>query len=173
MTFQLCYGMIFCLTIAICLAGCSASSDNLKNGKKSAREGDWDKSVEFLEKALQESPNDAEIKLMSTKAKWEASMEHLKKGHTLLDNKFYNAAIKEFQKSIAYFPANQKASAFIKKTRTLKEANHYVLWMGTFDDQSRFKLVGEIYIDEKPDAYDMAGDHPRLTGEEFMTSMQS
>lgn len=54
----------------------------------------------------------------------------------------------------------------------LKEADHYILWMGTFDEQAAFKLAGEIYIDEKPDAYDLAGDHPRLTGAEFMSSLQ-
>ena len=30
---------------------------------------------------------------------------------------------------------------------------------------------GEIYIDEKPGGYDFAGEHPRLTGEEFMQSI--
>lgn len=54
----------------------------------------------------------------------------------------------------------------------LKEADHYILWMGTFDDQSAFRLAGEIYIDEKPATYDLAGEHPRLTGEEFMASLQ-
>ncbi|NNF66890.1 MAG: GFA family protein [Gammaproteobacteria bacterium] len=54
----------------------------------------------------------------------------------------------------------------------LKEANHYVLWMGTFDDLSPFKLAGEIYIDQKPAMYNLAGDHPRLTGEQFMASVQ-
>lgn len=54
----------------------------------------------------------------------------------------------------------------------LKEADHYMLWMGTFDDPTLFKLAGEIYIDEKPAAYDLAGDHPRLTGEEFLASLQ-
>ena len=53
----------------------------------------------------------------------------------------------------------------------LKEADHYVLSMGTFADQAPFNLAGEIYIDEKPLAYDLAGDHPRLTGEEFMASL--
>jgi len=143
--FQLFYRIIFCLTVALCLAGCSASSDNLKSGKKSAREGDWDKSVEFLEKALQESPNDAEIKLMSTKAKWEASIEHLKKGITLLENKFYNAAIKEFQQSISYFPANQKAGAFIKKARTLKEAAHYVKQGQNYMKLEKFRQAREAF----------------------------
>ena len=54
----------------------------------------------------------------------------------------------------------------------LKEADHYIMWAGAFDDPAPFRLTGEIYIDEKPDGYDFAGDHPRLTGEEFMASMQ-
>lgn len=54
----------------------------------------------------------------------------------------------------------------------LKAADHYVLWMGTFDDQTPFRLAGEIYIEEKPASYDFAGDHPRLTGAEFMASLQ-
>ena len=53
----------------------------------------------------------------------------------------------------------------------LKERDQYVLWMGSFDDASIFELHGEIYVDEKPDWYDLAGDHPRQTGEEFMKSM--
>jgi hypothetical protein len=44
--------------------------------------------------------------------------------------------------------------------------------MGTFDDQAPFNFKGEIYIDEKPLVYDLAGDHPRLTGEEFMASLE-
>jgi hypothetical protein len=55
----------------------------------------------------------------------------------------------------------------------LKESDSYMLSMGSFDDQSAFKLVGEIYIDEKPPAYDFAGDHPRLTAAEFMASIQA
>ncbi len=54
----------------------------------------------------------------------------------------------------------------------LKEADQYILCMGAFEDQSGFKLVGEIYVDEKPPGYDFAGEHPRQTGEEFMASLQ-
>ena len=55
----------------------------------------------------------------------------------------------------------------------LKDADQYYLWMGAFDDSSQFRLTGEIYIDEKPVTCDLAGDRPRLTGEEFMASMQA
>jgi len=53
----------------------------------------------------------------------------------------------------------------------LKEPQMYVMATGAFDDPEQFSLEGEIYIDEKPGGYNFAGDHPRLTGEEFMASM--
>ncbi len=53
-----------------------------------------------------------------------------------------------------------------------KRNDHYALWVGTFDDQSPFRLVGEIFIEDKPDGYDFAGDHPRLTGEEVIALLK-
>lgn len=53
----------------------------------------------------------------------------------------------------------------------LKEADHYLMTMGNFDDQSAFRLVGEIYVDEKPSGYDFAGDHSRMTGAQFLASI--
>ena len=46
-----------------------------------------------------------------------------------------------------------------------------ILWLGGFDDPSGFELAGEIYIDDKPDFYALAGDHPRQTGKEFLASI--
>lgn len=54
----------------------------------------------------------------------------------------------------------------------LKDADHYIVAMGAFDDPSTLKLSGEIFIEEKPSAYDLAGDHSRMTGEEFIASLQ-
>ena len=53
----------------------------------------------------------------------------------------------------------------------LIEPSSYVLCTGSFDDADQFSLAGEIYIDEKPKGYDFAGDHPRLTGAEFLKSI--
>jgi hypothetical protein len=55
----------------------------------------------------------------------------------------------------------------------LIENDAYFMWMGTFDDIAAFRLAGEIYIDEKPPGYDFAGEHPRMTGAEFLQFMQS
>ncbi|MGB5344859.1 MAG: GFA family protein [Woeseia sp.] len=82
------------------------------------------------------------------------------------------------EQHIARYPSSAWAErGFCKRCGSnlfyrLLEADHYLLWMGTFDDQSAFKLSGEIYIDEKPPAYELAGDHPRMTGAEFMASLQ-
>ncbi|MBW2244172.1 MAG: GFA family protein [Deltaproteobacteria bacterium] len=54
-----------------------------------------------------------------------------------------------------------------------KESGQHVLWSGTFDDPAAFRLVGEIYIDEKPAGYAFAGDHIRQTGAEFMASLSN
>ncbi len=52
-----------------------------------------------------------------------------------------------------------------------KESGQHHIWLGTFDDESPFKLVGEIYIEDKPNSYNFAGEHPRLTGAEFLASL--
>ncbi len=53
----------------------------------------------------------------------------------------------------------------------LKPQDQYMMWVGTFDDQSQFRLVGEIYIDAKPDGYQFSGDHPKQTEAEFLASI--
>ena len=54
----------------------------------------------------------------------------------------------------------------------VKEADQYILNMGSFDDQHAFGIAGEIYIEDKPPGYALAGEHPRLTGDEFLASLK-
>ena len=54
-----------------------------------------------------------------------------------------------------------------------KETGQYVLGMGAIDDQASFRTGSEIYIDQKPPGYEIAGTHPRLTEEEFLASHQA
>ena len=53
----------------------------------------------------------------------------------------------------------------------LKGTPTYIVATGSFDDQAQFALTGEIYVDEKPPAYDFAGDHPRQTAAEFEATL--
>ena len=48
----------------------------------------------------------------------------------------------------------------------VKEVAEYDINTGTFDDTSSFKMIGEIFVDQKPAMYEFSGDHPRLTGAE-------
>ena len=64
---------------------------------------------------------------------------------------------------------------FCKKCGTtlfyfLKPMHSYMIGIGAFDDQSRFRLSREIFIDHKPEAYSLVGDHPRLTEAETMAA---
>ena len=50
----------------------------------------------------------------------------------------------------------------------LKPMSMYSMSAGAFDDPSQFRLASEIFVDEKPDGYAFAGDHPRLTAEQTL-----
>lgn len=50
--------------------------------------------------------------------------------------------------------------------RLTGETPQYFVMAGTYDDQSAFKLASQIFIDEKPEYYDFAGDIPSMTGAE-------
>jgi len=54
----------------------------------------------------------------------------------------------------------------------LKATGGYHMPVGVFDDQSIFRITGEIFIDRKPPGYDFAGDHPRLTEAETMAMFE-
>jgi hypothetical protein len=51
---------------------------------------------------------------------------------------------------------------FLKPTKT------YMMSVGAFDEPSPFRLVLEIFIDNKPEGYALAGDHPRWTEAETL-----
>jgi hypothetical protein len=55
----------------------------------------------------------------------------------------------------------------------MKPADTYSLCAGLFDDQSRHTLDNEIFIDEKPDGYELGGDLPKMTGAEAIAKYMS
>ncbi|MEX1107446.1 MAG: GFA family protein [Dongiaceae bacterium] len=50
----------------------------------------------------------------------------------------------------------------------LKPADQYMMCVGTFDEPKGFELVGEIFIDHKPDGYAFAGNLPKQTEAEIL-----
>ena len=53
------------------------------------------------------------------------------------------------------------------------KSGDYFMSMGTFDDPTPFKVVGEIYVDHQPPGYRFAGDLSRLTEAEFLDQFGS
>jgi hypothetical protein len=65
---------------------------------------------------------------------------------------------------------------FCKKCGTslfykFKGKDDYIVSTEAFDDTSDFKLVAEIYIDEKPANYAFANDTKKMTGAEVMAAV--
>jgi hypothetical protein len=52
-----------------------------------------------------------------------------------------------------------------------KAANRYAMSAGVFDDNAKFVLAREIFIDDKPEGYAFAGEHPRWTAAETIEKM--
>ena len=52
------------------------------------------------------------------------------------------------------------------------EGAAHVAW-GALDDISGMALTSEVFIDDKPEGYDLAGDRPRMTGEELFATVQA
>ncbi len=67
-----------------------------------------------------------------------------------------------------YDSSEWAARGFCKQCGTtlfyfLKPTQAYAMSVGAFDDQERFRLVREIFIDRKPSGYAFVGDHERWT----------
>ena len=53
----------------------------------------------------------------------------------------------------------------------MRDGSMLIASIQAFDDPSAFALADELFVDEKPGNYALAGDHPRLTGAEFLAQM--
>lgn len=75
----------------------------------------------------------------------------------------------EGEDHITRYPSSSWAErGFCKQCGTLlfyfyKPMQGYSMAVGALDDAAAFRLTSEIFIDNKPDGYALAGDHPRWT----------
>lgn len=50
---------------------------------------------------------------------------------------------------------------------TVPGSDFHAVSAGLFENAGGFTVTREIYIDQKPEGFEFAGDHPRLTKQEF------
>jgi general secretion pathway protein D len=111
----------------LALGGCATmpeKSSYLNQGKELGSQGDWDRSVQALQKAFHENPEDKEIRILLIRAKRNASLAHMSIGEALLKENRFDEAISEFQMGIALDPTNIKSESLLETSRAMKESEY-------------------------------------------------
>ncbi len=117
------HGICFLVVFSLICAGCASTNKALVDkGSALSSSGQWDKAVKVYQEAVEKNPADPELRLFLTKAKWNASVDHMMKGERLLEKGHYDEAVSEFQLALAFYPGNRKAARLIDKTRNIQES---------------------------------------------------
>jgi general secretion pathway protein D len=86
---------------------------------------DYDAAVAYYSQALEENPDDLDIRFRLNEARQNASLQHMKKAKKFLENDFFREAIEELQLSVAFYPSNHRAVELIDQARNMQESYYY------------------------------------------------
>jgi general secretion pathway protein D len=101
------------------VAGCPKGNQDYKVGRKAELAGDYDTAVVSYARALKSDPGNAEYKLRSIRARFEAGQFHVEQGEKDLNKGQLEMALAEFQKAEAIDPSSAIASQEAQKTLDL------------------------------------------------------
>lgn len=107
----------------IWLQACANTAPYVEEGRTLGSNGEWDKSVEVLQKAQEKNPSDPEIKLMLERAKFNASIQHMTQGEALLKKGSFDEAVREFQLSIGFKPGNVRAEVLLRRANAFQQSH--------------------------------------------------
>ncbi|MFC2169094.1 secretin N-terminal domain-containing protein, partial [Acidobacteriota bacterium] len=96
---------------------CSTFSQNYKLGTEAALNKNWDKAVEYFERAVLEDPDDSTSRISLLRAKISASYLHLLEARRLISQNKENEALVEYEKALFYDPSNK---SIVEELRVLK-----------------------------------------------------
>jgi general secretion pathway protein D len=88
-------------------SACAMQSVHKKRAMELYRTGDYDKAVEYLEKASKEKPS-TELNLLLFRAKLNSYFHHLSRARTFKDVDKKEEAVKEYKIALEIFPDNKK-----------------------------------------------------------------
>ncbi len=94
--------MSLMLIVIMTLWGCVTFSRTYKSGVEAALNKNWDKAVEFYEKAYEENPENSVYRMALQRAKVSASLFHLYAARRLVHSDQKEEALKEYEKSLSY-----------------------------------------------------------------------
>ena len=101
------------------VAGCPKGNQDYKVGRKAELAGDYDTAVVSYARALKSDPGNAEYKLRSIRAHFEAGQFHVEQGEKDLNKGQLEMALAEFQKAEAIDPSSAIAAQEAQKTLDL------------------------------------------------------
>jgi general secretion pathway protein D len=89
------------------LTGCSTFNQSYRLATEAAANKDWDKAIQYYEKAIEEDPDNSAYRLALTRAKILASYVHVFKARNLATEGKKEEALAEYQKALSYDPNNR------------------------------------------------------------------
>jgi general secretion pathway protein D len=97
-------------------AGCPKGQPDFDQGKKAETVQDYDAALVYFQKAVKADPYNASYKIKLNKARFEASLLHVKQGVELRKKGDLQAAAGEFQRAQTIDPASAVAEQELRKT---------------------------------------------------------
>ena len=101
------------------VAGCPKGNQDYKVGRKAELAGDYDTAVVSYAQALKSDPGNAEYRLRSIRARFEAGQFHVEQGQKDLNKGQLEMALAEFQKAEGIDPSSAIAAQEAQKTLDL------------------------------------------------------
>ncbi len=94
--------------LSISLWGCVGFGPQyFKQGNEAEINKDWDKAIEYYEKAIAEKPTEYAYKMSLMRVRLSASISHLRTARNFLEEGKIEEARKEYEKALAYDPQNR------------------------------------------------------------------
>ena len=99
--------------------GCASfGPDYFRLGNEAEINKDWDKAIQYYEKAIVEKPNEYAYKMSLTRVRLTASLMHLRAARNLVAQGNKDEALKEYERALSYDPQN---SALYEEMRRLAQ----------------------------------------------------
>jgi general secretion pathway protein D len=108
--------------LPLLLWGCvSFGPHYFKMGNEAEINKEWDRAIEYYEKAIAEKPNEYAYKMSLMRVRLSASMSYLRSARNFVSQGSIEEALKEYEKALAYDPQNR--SIFEEMRRLTQEAS--------------------------------------------------
>jgi len=119
--------MVFIAVVSgiLLFQGCVADDVNRIEAQKYVEEKNFDAAVEYYNKALQEDPDNLDLKIKLKEVKQKASMQHMRTAQEFISKQYFREAIEELQLSIAFYSSNHRAIELVDSVKKMKESFYY------------------------------------------------